>query len=315
MRVIFHFRAGEWLRGRLAALADDADLDVAIVAPDDQAGFTAALADAAVVWHVLEPLTAAHIAVAPNLKLVQKIGIGVNTIDIEAASARDIAVCNMPGTNSPAVAEMAVALMLGCLRRIPFFHHATRAGEGWAQPVDIGEGCGEIRGRTVGLVGFGAVPSLLAPILTALGARVIYSEVVDKPEVPYQRFAVDDLLAEADIVSLHVPLFPDTEKMIDAAALARMKPGAILINTARGELVDQPALVAALRSGRMPVAGLDVLNQEPVDPADPILTLDNVITTPHISWLTRETLTRSIGVAVDNCNRLRDGGPFVHQVN
>jgi phosphoglycerate dehydrogenase-like enzyme len=315
MRVIFHFRAGEWLAGRLAALNDEADLDVTVIAPDDHAGFKAALADTDVVWHVLEPLTAAHIAVAPNLKLVQKIGIGVNTIDIAAASARDIAVCNMPGTNSAAVAEMALALMLGCLRRIPLFHEATRAGKGWSLSIDIGEGCGEVRGRTVGLVGFGAVPSLLAPILTAMGARVIYSEVVEKPEVPYERVSVDTLLAEADIISLHVPLFPETEKMIDAAALAGMKPGAILINTARGELVDQPALVEALRSGRMPVAGLDVLNQEPVDPADPILTLDNVITTPHVSWLTGETLKRSIGVAVDNCDRLRDGRTFVHQVN
>jgi len=314
MRVIFHFRAGEWLSARLGALSDEAGLDVSVIAPDDHAAFEAALPDTDILWHVLEPFTAAHAAIAPNLKLVQKIGIGVNTIDLEAAKARGIAVCNMPGTNSRAVAEMALALMLGCLRRIPVFHQATRAGSGWAVPIDMMESTAEIGGRTVGLVGFGAVPSLLAPTLTAMGARVIYSETVAKPDVPYERREFDELLAESDIVSLHIPLFPETENLIDSAALARMKPGAILINTARGGLVDQPALIDALRSGQIAVAGLDVLAEEPVDPTDPILTVENVITTPHVSWLTRETLLRSLDVAVDNCARVRDGRDLAHQV-
>ena len=314
MRVIFHFRAGEWLGGRLAALSDEAGLDVSVIAPDDHAAFEAALPDTDILWHVLEPFTAAHAAIAPKLRLVQKIGIGVNTIDLEAAKARGIAVCNMPGTNSRAVAEMALALMLGCLRRIPVFHQATRAGQGWAVPIDMMESTAEIGGRTVGLVGFGAVPSLLAPTLTAMGARVIYSETVPKPDVPYERCEFDELLAESDIVSLHIPLFPETENLIDSAALARMKPGSILINTARGGLVDQPALIEALHSGHIAVAGLDVLAEEPVDPADPILSVENVITTPHVSWLTRETLLRSLDVAVDNCTRIRDGRDLVHQV-
>jgi phosphoglycerate dehydrogenase-like enzyme len=314
MRVIFHFRAGQWLGDRLTALSDEAGLDVSVIAPDDHAAFEAALPETDVLWHVLEPFTAAHAEIAPNLKLVQKIGIGVNTIDLEAAKAHDIAVCNMPGTNSRAVAEMALALMLGCLRRIPLFHQATRAGEGWSVPIDTMESSAEIHGRTVGLVGFGAVPSLLAPILAAMGARVIFSETVPKPEAPYERVEFEQLLAESDIVSLHIPLFPETENLIDAAALARMKPGAILINTARGGLVDQPALVEALRSGQIAAAGLDVLAEEPVDPADPILTLDNVITTPHVSWLTRETLLRSLDVAVENSARVRDGRDLIHQV-
>lgn len=314
MRVVFHFRAGEWLGGRLAALSDEAGLDVSVIAPDDHASFEAALPETDVLWHVLEPFTAAHADIAPKLRLVQKIGIGVNTIDLEAAKAKGIAVCNMPGTNSRAVAEMALAMMLGCLRRIPLFHEATRRGKGWAVPIDTMESTAELCGRTVGLVGFGAVPSYLAPTLDAMGARVIYSETIPKPDVPYERRELDELLAESDIVSLHIPLLPETEKLIDGAALARMKPCSILINTARGELVDQSALVDALRSGHIAVAGMDVFNQEPVDPSDPILTLDNAITTPHVSWLTRETLLRSLDVAVDNCARLRDGRDLVHQV-
>ncbi len=314
MRVIFHFRAGEWLGSRLAALSDEAGLDVSVIAPDDHAAFEAALPETDVLWHVLEPFTAAHADIAPKLRLVQKIGIGVNTIDLEAAKAKDIAVCNMPGTNSRAVAEMALSLMLGCLRRVPLFHEATRAGDGWAVPIDTMESMGEIHGRTVGLVGFGAVPSLLAPMLAAMGARVIYSETVPKPDVPYERRELDELLAESDIVSLHIPLFPETENLIDADALARMKPGSILINTARGGLVDQTALIEALRRGHIAMAGLDVLAEEPVDPADPILSAENVITTPHVSWLTRETLLRSLDVAVDNCARLRDGRDLVHRV-
>ena len=315
MKVIYHHTAGPWLVRRLQALDDDAGLEVEVVAPEDHPGLRLALDDAVVVWHVLEPMTAASIDAAPNLRLIQKIGVGVNTIDVAAATDRGIAVCNMPGTNSRAVAEMALALMLGCLRRLAWFHDRTRAGHGWDIPAGVPEGCMELGGRTVGLVGYGGIPRILAPILVGLGADVLYTATSPKADATGEWRRLPRLLQESDIVSLHVPLTEDTAGMIDRQALRLMKPGAILINTGRGEVVDQTALVEVLRSGHLSAAGLDVFASEPVAPDDPILGLDNVVLAPHIAWQTRETLERSLVVAIENCRRLQAGEPLLHQVN
>lgn len=314
MKVIWHHPAGAWLRGRLASLRHECGLAVDVVEPGDRAGLARALAAADVVWHVLDPCTAEHIAAGPRLRLIQKIGVGVNTIDLAAAEARGVAVCNMPGTNSRAVAEMTLALILGCLRRVMTLHARTRAGEGWDLPADLPEGLGEIGGRTVGLVGYGAVPRILAPVLRAMGARVLYVATAPKPDADGEWRSLDALLAESDAVSLHVPLTADTEGMIDAERLARMKRGAVLVNTARGGLVDPDALRGALEEGRLAAAGLDVFAEEP-PPADmPLLALDNVLLTPHVAWQTRETLERSLAVAVENCRRLRAEEPLLHRV-
>src|SRR5262249_19359418 len=166
------------------------------------------------------------IAAAPKLRLIQKIGVGVNTIDLDAAKTRGIAVCNLPGTNSRAVAELTLGLILAVLRRLPRFDAAMRRGE-WLDP-DLQDGIGELGGRTVGLVGYGAIPRLLAPVLVALGCQVIYASRSAVADALGKQRTLDALLAEADVVSLHVPLVPETERLIDAAALARMKPGAVL---------------------------------------------------------------------------------------
>jgi phosphoglycerate dehydrogenase-like enzyme len=273
-----------------------------------------ALAGAEVLWHVLVPVGAAEIAAAPRLRLIQKIGVGVNTIDLEAAAAHGIAVANMPGTNSQAVAEMTLLLMLAALRRVASFDRATRAGCGWTLEPETFDELGEIRGRTVGLIGYGAVARLLAPVLTALGARVLHTSKAARPKEAQEWRSLEDLLRESDIVSLHLPLTPETERLIDGARLALMKPGAVLINTARGGLVDEAALAAALRSGRLRAAGLDVFQREPVDGGGPLLGLDNVVVTPHIAWLTPETLDRSLGIAIENCRRVRDGLEILNRV-
>ena len=311
-RVVFHHEAGPALRARLAAL-EERGVHVE-VAPDDPEGLRAALAEAEILWHVLTPATAAIIEAGPRLRLIQKIGVGVNTIDLEAAVARGIAVCNMPGTNTAAVAEMTLALMLACLRRLPQLDRATRAGRGWALPAWEQDRYGELGGRIVGLVGMGAVPRRLAPVLDALGAEVVYASRSDHADLPWRQLPLDRLLGAADIVSLHLPLVPGTARMIDEDALALMRPGAILINTARGGLVDEPALVAALTSGRLASAGLDVFADEPVDHESPLLALDPVVLAPHRAWLTQETLVRSIEVAVENCRRLREESPLLHRV-
>ncbi|HET6469942.1 MAG TPA: 2-hydroxyacid dehydrogenase [Geminicoccaceae bacterium] len=312
-RVLFHYQASRDLQQRLRSLAVEG-LDVVAVAPEDRDGLMAEAPTVDVLWHVLEPVTAALIERAPRLALIQKIGVGVNTIDLDAARARGIAVCNMPGTNSRAVAEMTLALMLAALRRLPQLDRATRAGRGWALPADDQARYGEIGGRTVGLVGYGAVPALLAPVLAAMGARVLFASRSERPEAVGRRVPLTELLVESDIVSLHLPLAPETEGLIGAAELAAMRPGALLVNTARGGLVDEAALVAALRNGRLGGAALDVFAHEPLPADHPLLALDNVVLAPHLAWLTAETLERSLAVAIDNCRRLRQGEPLRHRV-
>ena len=231
-----------------------------VVHVDEAAPLDDVAPDITALLHVLTPVTPEFIASAPKLKLIQKLGVGVNTIALDAARGAGVAVCNMPGTNSQAVAEMALSLMMAVLRRTCFFDARTRAGEGWtADPSEL-DSVGEIAGRTVGLVGFGHSAQLLAPVLAALGAKVVYTARSAR-DVPYDHVPLDRLLAESDIVSLHIPLTNETRASIDPFA---MKKGAVLVNTARGELVDQARLVDALTSGHLRGAGLDVFAEEPL---------------------------------------------------
>jgi phosphoglycerate dehydrogenase-like enzyme len=202
--------------------------------------------------------------------------------------------------------------MLAVLRRIPAFDRGLRAGV-WTDTV-LQDGVGELGGRTVGLVGFGSIPRILAPILAAMGCSVLYTARRPVVEGVASYRPLDRLLAEADVVSLHLPLVPETVHVIDAAALALMRPGTILINTGRGGLVDQAALVAALASGHLGGAGLDVFSTEPPPPGDPLLGLSNVVITPHIAWLTTGTFDRSFAVAAENCRRIEAGEPLLHRV-
>lgn len=330
MKVVFQYDAGPGLRAKLAALAAEG-FEVASCEETDRARFLELMADAEALWHVLMPITADVIAASPRLRFIQKVGVGLNTIDLAAAKARGIAVCNMPGTNSRAVAEMTLLLMLAALRRVAWFDARTRQGRGWPLPTEIQDQLGEIAGRTVGLVGYGAVPKLLAPVLKAMGAKVLYTARAPKPdaaasESSRQSFKgggdspaaewrpLPDLLAQSDVVSLHAALTDETRGLIGAGAIARMKPGAVLVNTARGALVDEAALVGALTSGRLGAAGIDVFAAEPVPAGHPLLALPNVVVAPHVAWLTVETLDRSLAVAVENCRRLRAGKPLLHQV-
>lgn len=312
MKAILHYPPSPAFRAMLADAP--AGWEIVVVEPSDRAGLFAEIADAEMVLHVLEPLDAATIAAAARLTLIQKIGVGVNTIDLDAARAAGVAVANMPGTNTVAVAEAALALMLGLLRQTRYLDATTRAGEGWAPDLATVDRIGEIAGRTVGLVGFGAVPRHLAGVLAAMGAEVIFANRSAREHPAARQVAFETLIAEADIVSLHLPLTPGTERMIDAATLARMKPGALLINTARGGLVDEAALVAALAAGRLGGAGLDVFAMEPVFRDHPLLTLPNVLLSPHLAWLTPETLRRSLAVAFENMRRIKSGEELLHRV-
>ncbi len=311
MKAVLQYRASPGFCARLAALEG---LDVTVVAEPDKAEFARAMRDAAVLLHALEPVTEAVMAAAPQLRLIQKIGVGVNTIDLEAAKRRGIAVCNMPGTNTQAVAEMTLLLMLAVLRRVTALAALTRAGHGWSPPLAMIDALGELGGRTVGLVGFGAVGRRLVPMLHGFGALVVYTARQPQADAGIAFLPLAELLPRVDILSLHLPLTPATARIIDAAALAAMKRGSILVNTARGGLVDEAALQVALASGHLAAAGLDVFDQEPVPAAISLLALDNVVATPHLSWLTTETLDRSLGIIVENCRRLGSRRRAPHRV-
>lgn len=313
MKVIWNYDAAPALAARLEALAEQG-LEVAVCPESDDALLFRLLEDAEVLWHCLRPVTADVLDAAPRLRLVQKIGVGVNTIDLDRARARSVAVCNMPGTNSRAVAEHALGLMLAVLRQVPRFDADVRAGRGWSWDPARQDGLGEICGRSIGLVGFGGIPRLLTPVLRALGARVLYTARSSRDDADAEYRDLDALLAESDIVSLHVPLTDETRHLLDARRFAVMKPGAVLVNTARGALVDETALLHALDTGRLAGAGLDVFDREPLPADHPLLSRPDVVLAPHVAWLTGETLARSLAVAADNCRRLALGEPLRHRV-
>lgn len=311
MKLLLHYAAGPNLAAMMTALPEG--MRAAIVAPGDCEALSRELADTDMLLHVLAPVTAAMIDDAPRLRLIQKLGVGVDAIDRAHAAARGVAVCNMPGTNTAAVAELTLGLMLACLRRIPQLAADVATAAGWHASGAVGDGLSEIGGAIVGLVGHGAVPRRLIPVLEALGAEVIVANRTQRREGV--AFApLDDLLARSDIVSLHLPAAPGTLGLIDERRIGLMKQGAVLINTARGSLVDEAALAAALASGRLAAAGLDVFAAEPPAADNPLLALPNVVATPHVAWLTRQTLRRSLDVALDNARRLAAGAPLLHAV-
>jgi len=313
MKVVLHFRCSEALRARIAAKVP-AWIDLAF-ADDSGRDTPKALKDADVLLHVLSPVTSDVMNAAPRLRLIQKIGVGVNTIDLDEAARRGIHVANMPGTNSRAVAEATLTLILCVLRRLVPLDSETRSGRGWSLPSEATDEVGELHGRRVGLIGFGAVPRLLVGMLQGLGASVEFWSRSPVKGAPVPQVDWNALLETSDIISLHVPLTTDTRHLINDKALSQMRKGAILVNTSRGPIVDEAALVRALASGHLRGAGLDVFEQEPTDPNNPLLKLPQVVMTPHVAWLTSETIDRSLVVAFENCRRLRAGEPLLNEIS
>jgi phosphoglycerate dehydrogenase-like enzyme len=314
IRVLAHFVPGDKARASVALHADW--LDVRYCAEDDDDTFYRELPEADVIWHVLRPLSGEDLERAKRCRLVHKLGAGVNTIDVDTATQRGIAVANMPGANAPSVAEGAVLLMLAALRRLPALDAATRAGAGWPSDPTLGETVRDIGSCTVGLVGYGNVAKRVERIVLAMGAppsAVLHTSTRDDGHAGWR--PLPELLAASDIVSLHLPLTDRTAGMLDAAGLALMKPDAVLVNTSRGPIVDEAALVDALTAGRLMAAGLDVFSAEPVAAGNPLLALDNVVLTPHVTWYTADTMRRYLDEAVDNCERLRDSRDLVNLVN
>ncbi|SHG17912.1 NAD(P)-dependent oxidoreductase [Geodermatophilus nigrescens] len=232
-----------------------------------------------------EPVTAAVLARAPRLRAVVRTGVGYDSVDVDAATAAGVSVSNLPGVNAGAVAEYTLALLLAQARRLVPVATAVAAG-GWPR-----EGGTELRGKTLGLVGLGAAARAVVPLAQAFGMRVVCTTGVPPAErdVPGVRFVeLDELLATSDLVSVHTALTPRTRGLLDAAALARMKPTAHLVNTARGAVVDEAALADAVRAGRLAGAALDVTATEPLPADSPLRGVDGITVTSHLAGQTAE---------------------------
>lgn len=311
LRVLAHFVGGNKVAEVVAPESDW--LDIRHCAEDDDDTFYRELPAADVIWHVLRPISGDDLEKAQRCKLVHKMGAGVNTIDVESATRLGIAVANMPGANAPSVAEGTVLLMLAALRRLPEMDRRTREGHGWPSDPTLGETVRDIGSCTVGLVGYGNIAKTVERYVTAMGADVLHTSTRDDGHPGWR--TLPDLLSASDIVSLHVPLTDQTSGLLDRAALALMKPDAVLVNTSRGAVVDEDALVDALRSGGLAAAGLDVFATEPIPPGNPLLSLPNAVLTPHVTWYTVDTMRRYLTEAVDNCRRIRDGQNLANVVN
>ena len=248
------------------------------------------------------PISASVLAGSRGLRLIQQPAAGTDAIDLEAARTRGVPVCNAPGANHVSVAELALLLMLGLARRLPEAGPAFAAGT-------IGAPTGrELAGRRLGVVGVGLTGRAVARLGEALGMKVA--------AVGSQRSDAEwrALLSDSDVVSLHCPLTDATRGLIDDRALALMKPGALLINCARGPVVDRAALERALADGRLGGVGLDVLWDEPWDPADPLFAHPRVMVLPHVAGSTEEAFGRIADIAIDNIHRATRGAPLLHRV-
>lgn len=260
----------------------------------------------------LDAIDAAALSAADSLRVIARYGVGTDNVDLVAARARGVVVTNTPGANAGAVAELAVALLLLLARPVLSAAAETQVG-GWPRMAGLSLG-----GKTVGLVGFGAIGRAVARLLSGFDCRLLTCD----PWCDLERAAslgvavveMDDLLAASDFVSLHAPVTPETRGMVDAAFLARMKPGAALVNTARGELVDEAALHQSLVSGHLRGAALDAFASEPPGADNPLLSLPNVIATPHMGAHTDGATTAMGRMALADCLAVLRGEDPVYRV-
>jgi glycerate dehydrogenase len=248
-------------------------------------------------------LDAATLAQLPELRFIGVLATGYNVVDLAAAKRQGIIVSNIPAYGTPAVAQMVFAHILNLTHLVGEHAATVRAGD-WSRCEDFCYWRGsliELQGRTLGIIGLGRIGGQVARVAKAFDMEVItYSQPPPAAGSGIESVGIAELFKRSDIISLHCPLTPETEKIVNVEHLAMMKPTALLVNTSRGPLIDEPALAAALNSGGLAGAGLDVLSVEPPAAGNPLLTAKNCYVTPHIAWATRDARARLLGVAVDN---------------
>lgn len=258
------------------------------------------IGDADIILLNKTPITKDVLAACPSVKLICVLATGYNVVDCEAAAKRGIPVCNVPGYGTNAVAQFTFALLLELCNRVGLHSDSVHSGE-WTACPDF---CYwktpqmELYGKTFGIIGYGTIGRAVGRIAEAMGMRVLACSRTHYEGTEY--VSLDRLLAESDIVSLHAPLFPETRHIICAENIAKMKDGAILLNTARGPLIDEAAVADALHSGKLRGAAMDVVDAEPIPACSPLLTAPNCIITPHMAWAPLEARQRILDITADS---------------
>ncbi len=276
------------------------------------------IGQAEIVYTNKTPLTAETFDRCPSIRFVGVLATGYNVVDVAAARRHGIPVSNIPAYGTEAVAQAAMALLLEICNQVGRHSRAVHEGRWntcpdfcfWETPLM------ELAGKTLGIVGFGRIGQAMGRLGRAFGMEVLAtgSRPTEAGRALARYVTLDELLAKSDVISLHCPLFPETERMINRDSLAKMKDGVILLNTGRGQLICEKALAEALRSGKVRAAGLDVLSQEPPAADNPLLTAPNCFITPHIAWAPKETRQRLMDIAAGNLRAFLAGSP-IHVVN
>jgi D-3-phosphoglycerate dehydrogenase / 2-oxoglutarate reductase len=289
-----------------------ADVDEASGSEDE---IIRVIRDAEVIVTQMAPLTARVFAAARALKLVICTRGGPVNVNLRAATEHGIAVCSTPGRNAVAVAEYTLLLMLAALRRLPEAHTSLAGGHWRSDLYAYSDSGGEIAGSVVGIVGLGEIGRRVAASVQAMGATVIAHDPYATSSDGVELVALGELLDRADIVTLHARLTPETRHMIGAAELTRIRGGGILVNTARGGLLDYDAALGALASGHLAALALDVFPEEPVPATWRLLRARGVVLSPHLAGATRQTAARGAATAANELDRYARGEPLIHVVN
>lgn len=281
--------------------------------PTDTEEIIRRIGDSEVILLNKVPVTAAIVSACPRLKYIGVLATGYNVVDLEACRNAEITVTNIPTYGTDAVAQFTFALLLEICSQVGLHSDSVHKGDWqhspdftyWLRPLT------ELRGKRLGLVGYGAIAQAVAEIAHAFKMEVVYwNHRPKEPQADWIRqVEMAELLAESDIISLHVPLFPETEKIIDGAALSRMKKGSILLNTSRGGLLEEEAVANALSSGSLAACGVDVVSTEPIRADNPLLHAENCWITPHIAWAPTETRARLMSIAYQNLTAFLRGNP------
>lgn len=276
-------------------------------------------ADADIVLTNKVPFSADTLRQLPRLRFICVLATGYNIIDTEAAARQGVVVANIPAYSTMSVAQMAFAHILNITNHVASYAREVADGK-WTNCPDFcfwDSALTELAGKTMGIVGLGNTGMATARIAVAMGMKVVAltSKSADTLPEGITPAPLDDVLASADVVSLHCPLTPSTRHLINAASIVKMKPSAILINTGRGPLVDEQAVADALNNGRLAAFGADVLSQEPPRGDNPLLSARNCFLTPHIAWATLEARTRLMSIATENVRQFIAGEPVANRVN
>lgn len=287
----------KWIESRPVAYHDSL--------PGSEDGLLARIRDAEIVINIRSStrFTDSVFAACPRLRLLSLWGTGTDNVDLAAAARRGVTVTNTPGVSAASIAEHSLMLMLAAARKVVAIHNGVVAG-GWPRGRAV-----QLQGKTLGVIGLGAIGRQFARLGQGIGMRVIAWTMHPNPALGFELVELDELLRTSDVVSVHLRLSPDTAGFLDRERLGLMKPGAILVNTARGPIVEEAALIDALREGRLAGAGLDVFDVEPLPAGHALTTLENVVLTSHCAGITPEALEAGLALALQNVTDFESGNP------